>query len=848
MENPETDVETPVFEWALNRTMFINTIFGKKKMVEYTEIKKVYGFIQNEMGISYQGIKRYDHLAKVDKTELDQIKRFRDLYNRKLKAFQTAFFLPKHKWGRIIPANEYLSLSIFHRPTRHSFCDGIYVDIDIVNAQPTAIFEIAKQNNISLPTLAKYVKNPKKYREFIMEHHNVCKDGAKNLPIVIMMGGSYNGWIKEWDIQKNETNLIKNIVELEKELKGVMDIIWKDNQHIKRDVLKQDPQRWKDINEMKRGVMGLWCQSVERLFQETAISYLVKSKDFKLEHIVPCQDGFMILKELWYNDILIDCEKVIKDKFGVSLKFLNKPFDEKIEIPNVEEINGIDEWDDLISVKRLADTFVNEFGKYFCRENQSIYIYRNNRWYDETDTKEQNNLVLYISENLYNIMSVKISSEVSLKDEDRSRLLKELRYNTSNGTKMNDIIKHIKAKIVPSDIEFNSNPFLLGFTNGVYDLLKGEFRQYKYDDYITLTTKYEYVKPDYNDVTTQTIKKEVNEIFNSIQPDLECQKLYLQILASGLDGKAYQKLFLFNGQGGNGKGLTGSLMSSILGEYYTQPSNGLLKDVEKSNVPSPDMINLKGKRYINFTEVTGSIRVSMLRNLTGGGKFVGRYLNKNPQEFSMSATIVMEFNTSPDFDGKPERADYRRLIDLLFPVNFTDDEDKIGKVIGGVLYMRANVSYTSQSFIQKIKMVFLDILLDTYKASCDGDNGIKFDVPASVKQRTEVFIENQNLFQKVMNSVWQKVEINLMEDGSQDPEDLKLKTIKVKDVWDSITFSDEYKGLSYRNKRQYGRDEFYKWIEGVCAVSGNSKTGKLIIGWGRKTDYDVLDKVDEEEV
>ena len=77
-----------------------------------------------------------------------------------------------------------------------------------------------------------------------------------------------------------------------------------------------------------------------------------------------------------------------------------------------------------------------------------------------------------------------------------------------------------------------------------------------------------------------------------------CLRLYLQVLASGLDGRAYQKLFLFNGQGGNGKGLTGALMDNVLGEYYYQPGNGILKDVEKANTPSPDMFNLKNKRYI----------------------------------------------------------------------------------------------------------------------------------------------------------------------------------------------------------------------------------------------------------
>ena len=80
-----------------------------------------------------------------------------------------------------------------------------------------------------------------------------------------------------------------------------------------------------------------------------------------------------------------------------------------------------------------------------------------------------------------------------------------------------------------------------------------------------------------------TIKEQLTKIIEDIHPDEEHRLLYLQVLASGLDGRAYQKLFLFNGQGGNGKGLTGSLMDAVLGDYYFQPGNGILKDVERAN-------------------------------------------------------------------------------------------------------------------------------------------------------------------------------------------------------------------------------------------------------------------------
>ena len=57
----------------------------------------------------------------------------------------------------------------------------------------------------------------------------------------------------------------------------------------------------------------------------------------------------------------------------------------------------------------------------------------------------------------------------------------------------------------------------------------------------------------------------------------------------------------------------------------------------------------------------------------------------------------------PDLDGKPQRADYRRLIDLFFPVNFTDDPNKIGKTYDGITYREGNTYDESQEFIQKLR-------------------------------------------------------------------------------------------------------------------------------------------------
>jgi phage/plasmid-associated DNA primase len=354
---------------------------------------------------------------------------------------------------------------------------------------------------------------------------------------------------------------------------------------------------------------------------------------------------------------------------------------------------------------------------------------------------------------------------------------------------------------------------------------------------MTITTGYDF-KP-YEEIYNEEINKELDTIINTIQPLAPHKLLLLQILASGLDGRLYQKLFLLNGAGGNGKGLIASLMKAILGGYAYQPSNGILKDVEKSNAPSPDVYNLKGKRYINFTEVGGLIRVAMLRNLTGGGTFTGRLLNQNPESFKLNATFVMEFNNAPELDGKPQQADYRRLVDIFFPVNFTDDPNKIGKEIAGVQYIQANSYYETEEFIASVKYMFLHKLLKIYKDNYVKDVGINFTIPEDIRKRTEMFIENQNLFQKVFNDMYVKVNII-----PNDKEDLKSKTIKIREVWEDMVSSQEYKALTYREKRQYGRDEFYKWIETIGLKTTNDTKAKCIIGIQKR---DNIEDDDDEE-
>ena len=187
----------------------------------------------------------------------------------------------------------------------------------------------------------------------------------------------------------------------------------------------------------------------------------------------------------------------------------------------------------------------------------------------------------------------------------------------------------------------------------------------------------------------------------------------------------------------------------------------------------------------------------------------------------MNATQVMEFNNPPELEGKPQASDYRRLTHIEFPINFTDDVNKIGKVIDGILYCQANSVYETEAFRDKMKPIFLDMLLDVYRRNYANDVGILFTIPQSVRIKTEQFIEDQNLFQKVFYDFYDVVED-------------ETKQVKYSEIWSKFQSSEDYCGLkSRRAKQEYGRDELYKWL-GKYKMVEDRMNNKHAVGVIRK--------------
>jgi len=813
------------------------TIFAEgrypKKMREYPTQSKILGFIQNNMGIVLQGNPRYEWMSTC-KTELDMIKSYYQNYDRDSSCFIMAHSLSKLKWGRTMCANN-LSLNIMHRPTRHALCNGIYVDKDMHNAHVAILCETFKfHDNIDISALVEYNSDPKKWRAILAEHHGLDpiknKDTTKQLFIRILFGGSYEQWIKDFDIETNTRPEERHplVLSIENQLVQVREAFYKANPQMERDLIKHDPVKYKDVHQLKRSLLAFALQTIERWIMEECVRFLVEEKGFALTDVVPCQDGFMFKRELNYEGCESDLERITLEKFGLKIGWVDKEFDEAIEIPDGVVSRSFDEWLILLSDTGLSKQVLATHGhriRYKRATSDSkdmLYVFDSDkkRWFLE-DTKKPHTL-LNIIESQFPCVKNEIDDDDSLKESERKLFVGRLIISLQNNGGINNVLKRLLDRAEWCDCGFDSVPYYLGFENGFVDLRSGEFSEYREDIYITITTGYNYRKPDYESADDFADREEVSGIFESMFRGREEMYYYLQIMASGLDAVNYQYIWFFEGAGGNGKGLGLGLNEIVLGDRFYKPAKGgiLAADSEKANQSSEDMAALKDARMVVFNEMdkNGGMTWSALKSLTGGETISARRLYQGLMTFRLSASFIGAFNNKPDMVGHivgAERASLeRRLKPLHFPFLFTTDEDKIAE---GKNYRRANQKFESADWRNKVRDVYLDLLIGVYSHSyCKETGCIKFEEPASIKAACSDYLRDENLFLEIFNDLYKADETR--------KEDIKANRLYVGDLYNLITSHELFKeGSSGNGKKAFLRTWSKKAFTGWCRDAFDSK-------------------------
>lgn len=185
--------------------------------------------------------------------------------------------------------------------------------------------------------------------------------------------------------------------------------------------------------------------------------------------------------------------------------------------------------------------------------------YQNNKWVaiDNAYTLKER-ISSEITKDCFSVLTSQCNdaaNKVSLAQDDSMRKAKNVlktceKLKTSTFIKC--VVEQCSHKMYDNKFEekLNTNPYLIGFENGVYDLKNQCFRRGVPDDMISMTTGYDY--KDFSDNANEI--KEIEKYFSQVQQDEDMREYILRLMASFFDGRVIdQKFVVWTGSGCHAK-------------------------------------------------------------------------------------------------------------------------------------------------------------------------------------------------------------------------------------------------------------------------------------------------------
>jgi putative DNA primase/helicase len=230
------------------------------------------------------------------------------------------------------------------------------------------------------------------------------------------------------------------------------------------------------------------------------------------------------------------------------------------------------------------------------------------------------------------------------------------------------------ASLGISGREWDSNPYLLPFQNGVFDLRTLTFRPGRPDDYIKTVCPISWL--GFN-VPAPKWERFVSE---AMAGDVDKIQYLKRLLGSALPGEVVDHILpiLWGEHGRNGKSVLLEILGFVLGQLAGPLQAELLlaqKYPRSSAAPSPDLMGLRGKRVVWASEIDEgrTLNAGKVKWLTGADTLIGRSpFARREVTFKPSHTLLMITNFKPAVSPDDE-ALWQRIHLIKFKISFIDN-------------------------------------------------------------------------------------------------------------------------------------------------------------------------------
>lgn len=294
--------------------------------------------------------------------------------------------------------------------------------------------------------------------------------------------------------------------------------------------------------------------------------------------------------------------------------------------------------------------------KLFHGHYSDYYIYSNNTWYIKTKSGRysviENDAETILGSHIskyFNHFEKNIISQIA-NENDKKTLIKFKIFTEKHEFKTS-VIKELKQFYNEPDLlnKLDSKNYLIGFDNGVFDLLNKEFRVATIDDCVSYTVNYDFI-PNCDESKIKYLEDFIYSLFIS----KETGSYFLKHLGSLLLGCNKEELIHFwVGNGRNGKGTIDDILHTTLGPYYTTLDDSFYTSSKKNqDEASPALVALKNKRIAMTTEPEGSVPYlsSKFKKISGNDPITCRSLYSNRmQTFNPTFKPIIQTNHLPKF-------------------------------------------------------------------------------------------------------------------------------------------------------------------------------------------------------
>ena len=340
----------------------------------------------------------------------------------------------------------------------------------------------------------------------------------------------------------------------------------------------------------------------------------------------------------------------------------------------------------------IAKLLHAEYGNEFvCGSiaNKLWYQFRNHRWEEIEDgiflrtrisdiiVKKYNNISLDINNKIMNSADKAESAMHSIRLKQVHKLIANLKSAPFKSNVMKEAMEVFYDKRFKEKLD--QNPYLIGFKNGVYDLKLNIIRPGRPEDFISKCIPINYNEFDESDEEVQNVIEFLNKVF----PDNSIRTYFLDTYSDiFVGGNTQKKVYLWTGEGDNGKSITQSLFEKMLGElaikFNTQYFTGKKISTGSAN---PELARAAPPvRHATMEEPNADeqLNIGELKKLSGGDSYWARDLfekGKSTREVFPMFMLTFICNKLPKLKYS-DKATWNRLRVIPFESTFVDSDQE----------------------------------------------------------------------------------------------------------------------------------------------------------------------------